>query len=74
MKRAITSLCICIALSFASCVDNSFDLADVSGEVTVGSEELVVPLGELAPIYLGDVLKDSDYLNSNGENGTYQIS
>ena len=74
MKRAITSLCICVALSFASCVDKSFDLADVSGEVTVGGDELVVPLGELDPIYLGDVLKDGEFINSNGENGTYQIS
>ena len=74
MKRAITSLCICAALSFASCIDESFDLADVSGEVTVGGDELVVPLGELDPIYLGDILKDGDFINSNGENGTYQIS
>ena len=74
MRRAITSLCICVALSFAACIDNSFDIADVSGEVTVGGEELVVPLADIDPILLGDVLKDSDFLNSNGENGTYQIS
>ena len=74
MKRAITSLCICAALSFASCIDTSFDLADVSGEVTVGGEELVVPLAEIAPIRLADIIEESDFLNSKGEDGTYQIA
>ena len=70
-------MCICAVLSFASCdqfVDKDFDIADVSGEVTVGGEELIVPLAEIPAIHLSDLIKDNEYLNSNGEDGTYQIS
>ncbi len=74
MKKAFTSLCICAALSMVGCIDKSYDIADVSGEVTVGGQELVVPLADLDKISLGDILKESDYLNSNGEGGTYQIT
>ncbi len=74
MKRAITSLCICASLLLASCIDNSFNLADVSGEVTLGGEELVVPLAEITPIRLGDLIEDSEYLNSKGEDGAYQFT
>ena len=73
MKRAITFLCICVAFSFASCIDRDFDLADVSGEVTLGGDELVVPIANIEPIYLGDLIEDGEFINSNNE-GTYQIS
>ena len=73
MKRVFTALSVCAALSFAGCVDQEFDLADTSGEVTIGGEELVVPLAEIAPIHLGDVIEDNEYFNSNGENGAYQV-
>ena len=74
MKRAITSLSVCVALLFASCIDLGFNLADTSGEVTIGGEELVVPLAEIGPIRLGDIVEESEYLNSGGEDGTYQFS
>ena len=73
MKKLFTALLVCVALSFVGCVDREFDLADTSGEITVGGEELVVPLGEIDPIHLGDIIKENEYLNSNGENGIYQI-
>ena len=73
MKRAITFLCICVAFSFASCIDRDFDLADVSGEVTLGGDELVVPIANIEPIYLGDLIEDGEFINSNNE-GAYQIS
>ena len=74
MKRAITSLCICATLSFAGCVDRGFDIADVSGEVTLGGEELVVPLADISPILLSDLIEENEFFNSGGENGTYQIA
>ena len=73
MKRAFTSLCICAALSFVGCIDRSFDLADTSGEITVGGEELVVPLGEISKITLNDIIGENETLKSN-EDGSYQIS
>lgn len=74
MKRAFTSLCICAVLSLAGCIDNDFNLADTSGEVKLGGEELVVPLGEISAIRLGDIIEDSEYLNSKGEDGAYQFN
>ena len=73
MKKLFTALLVCVASLFVGCVDLEFDLADTSGEITVGGEELVVPLAEIDPIRLGDVIKENEYLNSNGENGIYQI-
>ncbi|MBR2026053.1 MAG: hypothetical protein IKA07_02825 [Alistipes sp.] len=73
MKRAFTSLCICAALSFAGCIDRSFDLAETSGEITVGGEELVVPLGEISKITLNDLIGENETLKPN-EEGVYQIS
>lgn len=73
MKRVATALFACAALSFASCIDKSFDLADTSGEITVGGEELVVPLGEISPITLANLLGNIDMIKPNDE-GIYQIA
>ena len=73
MKKLVVALSTCVALSFAGCVDRDFDLAEVSGEVTIGGEELVVPLTDVANIYLGDIIPENDALKK-GEDGLYQIS
>lgn len=73
MKRIFTTLCICIALPFVGCIDRNFDLADTSGDVTIGGEELVVPLGNIEKIALSDILGENEMLKPN-EEGVYQIS
>ena len=73
MKRVFSVLFVCVALSFAGCIDREFDLADTSGEITVGGEELVVPIGEIGPITLADLLGDNELVKPN-EDGLYQIS
>lgn len=73
MKRAFTSLCICAILSFVGCVDRSFDLAETSGEITIGGEELVLPLGEISKISFDDLIGQNEMLKPN-EEGTYEIS
>ena len=73
MKRVFSVLFMCVALSFAGCIDREFDLADTSGEITVGGKELVVPIGEIAPITLADIVGDNDLIKPN-EDGVYQIS
>ena len=42
MKKLVVALSTCVALSFVGCIDRDFDLAEVSGEATIGGEELVV--------------------------------
>ena len=72
MKRAFSALFVCVGVLFTGCIDHEFDLADTSGEITVGGEELVVPLGEIDKISLGDMLGDIDGITTN-EDGVYQI-
>ena len=72
MKRLFTLLSIATVISFVGCIDRDFDLANTSGEITIGGEELVVPLGELDPILLGDILPENEAIKSD-ENGAYRI-
>lgn len=73
MKRVFAVLLVCVALSFAGCIDREFDLADTSGEITVGGEELLLPLGDVAPISLADILGDNEWVKTD-EKGLYQIT
>lgn len=72
MKKSLVALLVCGILPFTGCIDNGFNLADTSGEVTVGGEELVLPLAEISPITLGDLLSENEVIKSD-ENGVYQI-
>lgn len=73
MKKDLLALSICTIALFSGCIDREFDLAETSGEMTIGGEELVVPLGEISPIYLNDLLKENETIKPN-ENGVYQIA
>jgi hypothetical protein len=73
MKRVFTALLVLATLPFAGCIDRDFDLANTSGEMTVGGEELVLPLGEIDKIQLNDLLGQTEGITTN-EEGVYQIS
>ncbi len=49
-----------ISLSFGmqSCVDNQYDLNNISPEITVGGEEVILPLANIEPISLSQMLGD----------------
>ena len=66
-------LAVLCGIASWACVDKGYVLNDVSTEVTIGGEELVVPLANILPIRLGDIIEENEFLNSNGEDGTYQI-
>lgn len=53
-------LCAVCAFSFVACVDQSFDLNNVSKEVTVGSGTTVVPLGYIENKTISDLLGGQD--------------
>lgn len=72
MRKFTFSLCLCIAM-LCSCVDREFDLANLSGEITVGGEQLVVPLGNLDQTTLGSLLEENENLTTN-EDGVYTIA
>ena len=72
MKKVLTSLLVGVTFAFAGCIDREFDIAKTSGEITIGGEELVVPLGEISPIYLKDIIEENESFKSD-ENGNYRI-
>ena len=72
MKRAFSALFVCASLLFVGCIDQEFNLADTSGEITVGGEELVVPLANIDKITLESILAETEGITNN-EEGVYQI-
>ena len=70
LKGLLWALC---GVALSACVDQDYVLNDISGEVTIGGEKLVVPLAEISPIKLGDIIKDNEFLSSDAEDGIYQI-
>ncbi len=73
MKRVFTALFVCATLAFIGCVDREFDIADTSGEITIGGEELLLPLGSIDKITLEKLLAESEGITTD-ENGVYQIA
>ncbi len=72
MKRAFSALFVCASLLFVGCIDQEFNLADTSGEITIGGEELVVPLANIDKITLESILAETEGITNN-EEGVYQI-
>ena len=73
MKRAFSALLVCASLLSVGCIDQEFNLADTSGEITVGGEELVVPLANIDKITLESLLGNVEGVTNN-EEGVYQIA
>ena len=65
MKKDLLALSICAIALFSGCIDREFDLAETSGEMTIGGEELVVPLGEISKIKLDDILGENEVVKPN---------
>ena len=70
--RCIAVVCAVVGVA---CVDKSYDLKDVSTEVTLGQGKTVVKIGELKPKRVADLLGDQkiDGLTMN-EDGTFTLS
>ena len=80
MKSFITNLrllSVCtattlVAVQLSSCVDDNYNLDNISTEVTIGGEEVILPLGQIKETSLSDLLGESaDGLTS--ENGVYVL-
>ena len=55
---AITLSTILGALTIASCVDNDYNLDNISPEITIGGKEVIVPITTIDPIKLSSLLGD----------------
>lgn len=54
-------ICVVLAIGLVACVDKSFNLDDVSKEVTVGSETTVLPLGYIENKSIADLLGGQEF-------------
>ena len=45
-------------LTIASCVDNDYNLDNISPEITIGGKEVIVPITTIDPIKLSSLLGD----------------
>ncbi|MBR2326009.1 MAG: hypothetical protein IKA49_01450 [Alistipes sp.] len=73
MKKALHLLCLCALFTLTGCIDRDFNIADMSGEMTVGGEELTLPLATLDKITLEKLLSEQEGISTD-ENGVYTIS
>lgn len=60
-----------VVLLTASCVNDEYNLDDLSKEITIGADGLTVPLGNIEPVVLDSLLKDAkDEIKPNAD-GVY---
>ena len=73
-KFIVISLCLLGFIS-TSCIDDSYDLSDIDETISIGGENLEIPLGTTKKLSVEDAIKDkySDFL-SKDENGNYFFS
>ena len=71
MKKFTWAVCAC-AMVMYGCIDRDFNIADVSGEVTIGGEELVLPLAKIEQITLDQLIVENEMVKPD-ENGVYTI-
>lgn len=65
MKKLFIISFACLALY--GCIDRDFNIADVSGEVTIGGEELVLPLSTIDKITLDQIIGENEMIKPNDE-------
>ena len=63
---------ICVALLMPSCIDDNYNLDKISSEVTIGGEEVVVPIGSFGPVTLSDLLGEG-LEGLEQDNGSYVL-
>lgn len=63
---------ICVSLLMPSCIDDNYNLDKISSEVTIGGEEVIVPIGSFGPVTLSDLLGEN-LEGLNHDNGSYVL-
>ena len=66
------ALMIGVSLLSPSCVDDNYNLDNICPEVTIGGEEVIVPLGTIDPVALSTLLGD-ELEGLDKENGVYVL-
>lgn len=72
---ALRCIAVACAIVFVACVDESYDLADVSTEVTIGQGNTKLPIGELEYKSIKDLLGENKIEGLEiDENGNFSFS
>ena len=71
-KRIFGYMVAIIAAASTACVDDSYDLNNISTEVTIGGDVVIVPLGQIKEKSLGELIGD-DIADLVDENGVYTV-
>lgn len=66
------TVAVSAAIAVTSCIDNAYDLDNISKEVTVGGDVVILPLGELEEKSLGELIGDAN-TELVDEDGVYKI-
>ena len=69
---ALCVLTIAVPLLAPSCVDDRYNLDNISPEITIGGEEVLLPLGEIKTKTLEEMLGE-DFGRLTTENGVYVL-
>ncbi len=66
-------LLTCFVVLVSSCVNEKYDMSEdrLNLEATYFQEGLILPLGSMKPILLGDILPENDYIKPGSEDGAY---
>ena len=68
-------LYLLICLVCAGCVDKNIDLAEIEGNIGIHADHLVIPLGTLNDMSLGDILgTELENVNVDSQTGDYSVS
>ena len=70
LKRLFGYTVAITAAAATACIDNRYDLDNVSTEITVGGDEIIVPLGQVKEKNLGELI-GNDIADLSDENGVY---
>lgn len=62
-----------MALVMYSCIDDQYDLTKLSGDVTIGGDNISIPLGSTKKVFLRDLIDESEMLILD-ENQQYSIN
>jgi hypothetical protein len=75
VPAGIVSAVMFFSLLFNSCVDNKYDLKNLSSEMSIGGDSLIMPVGSTDTIKISDFLDEKDVeMLKIMENGGYGLS
>lgn len=71
LRKRSACLLVAATLAFASCVDDAYDLSDISLKMTLGADGVTLPLGKIEQRTVDSLIADKNIGNLVAEDGVY---